>query len=308
MKNNPNYYAIIPAVVRYDKRLSPNAKLLYGEITALCGKGGYCWARNSYFAGLYGVNKVSISRMIKQLIDYGYLFSEIKYRDGSKEIERRYLKLNPAPVDDDFEDELEDEKKGAMLIGINPNVNTPINKNVNTPINKIVKGNNTSNINTSINKEIYKEKDPLTSKNEIDQNDAANITGMEKFSPGDKEQLEPNEKENTKKPSTKNLLTENEFKPIWDIYPKKKGKARAFELYKKARKSGTTFEEIKSGVEKYNKEIKAKNTDPKYIKHADTWFRNRCWEDEYETGGGAGYDIDENDNAPFTFFTEEEMY
>ena len=34
-ENEINYYAIIPANVRYDINLKPNEKLLYGEITAL---------------------------------------------------------------------------------------------------------------------------------------------------------------------------------------------------------------------------------------------------------------------------------
>ena len=46
----PNYYAIIPADVRYDKRLKPIERLLYGEITCLSNKEGYCFASSNYFA------------------------------------------------------------------------------------------------------------------------------------------------------------------------------------------------------------------------------------------------------------------
>lgn len=88
-----NYYAIIPANVRYDQRLSPNAKLLYGEITALCNEKGYCWARNKYFSSLYKVSDRSIKNWIKQLTSYGYIKSEIIYNQNSKEVEARYLTL-----------------------------------------------------------------------------------------------------------------------------------------------------------------------------------------------------------------------
>lgn len=73
MENKPNYYAIIPANVRYDKELSPNAKLLYGEITALCNEKGYCWANNSYFAELYSTSDRQIQRLIKNLIEKKYI-------------------------------------------------------------------------------------------------------------------------------------------------------------------------------------------------------------------------------------------
>lgn len=94
----PNYYAIIPANIRYDKRLTPNAKLLYAEITALTNMNGKCFATNDYFAKLYGVSKVSISKWIKNLVDFGYIESEIIYKDGSKEIDNRYIRIVYDPI------------------------------------------------------------------------------------------------------------------------------------------------------------------------------------------------------------------
>ncbi|WP_281225389.1 helix-turn-helix domain-containing protein [Flavobacterium aquiphilum] len=82
--NQPNFYAIIPANIRYDDFLKPNAKLLYGEITALCGREGFCWAGNEYFAELYKVSLETISRWISQLANRGYLVVEIHKKEGNK--------------------------------------------------------------------------------------------------------------------------------------------------------------------------------------------------------------------------------
>ena len=78
------YYAIIPANVRYDKDISPNAKLLYGEITALCNQKGFCWASNQYFSNLYGVSDRTIRTLIKQLQDKKYIKVELK--DNTKRL------------------------------------------------------------------------------------------------------------------------------------------------------------------------------------------------------------------------------
>ncbi|HBL2252825.1 TPA: helix-turn-helix domain-containing protein [Enterococcus faecium] len=127
MAEHRSYYAIIPANVRYDQRLKPNTKLLYGEITALCNERGFCWAGNEYFADLYGVNKETISRWVSDLIKFGYLNREIIYKEGTNQIINRYLRINQYPID---------EKR-------------------NTPIDEKVKDNNTSINNTFNNTKEY---------------------------------------------------------------------------------------------------------------------------------------------------------
>ncbi|OHQ79520.1 hypothetical protein HMPREF2741_10125 [Staphylococcus sp. HMSC074C12] len=132
MSEQPSYYSIITANVRYDNRLTDSEKLLFAEITSLSNKYGYCTASNGYFAKLYEVTKVTISRRIANLKDRGYLNVEI-IREGN-EIKKR--KLYPLT---------------QMLRPINANDNTPINNSVNTPIITNVKENITSINNTSIN-------------------------------------------------------------------------------------------------------------------------------------------------------------
>ncbi|HDG9871594.1 TPA: conserved phage C-terminal domain-containing protein [Staphylococcus aureus] len=124
MTDQPSYYSIITANVRYDNRLTDSEKLLFAEITSLSNKYGYCTASNGYFAKLYEVTKVTVSRRIANLKECGYLHVEI-IRNGN-EIKQR--KLYPLT---------------EMI--------RPINTNDNTPIITNVKENNTSINNTSNN-------------------------------------------------------------------------------------------------------------------------------------------------------------
>ena len=89
----PTYHTSIPAVVRYDATLKPAAKLLYGEVLALCDQTGYCWATNQYFAILYGVNKETVSGWLSQLVTKNYV--RISYEESPGYQRRIYLEKLP---------------------------------------------------------------------------------------------------------------------------------------------------------------------------------------------------------------------
>ena len=95
-ENKINYYAIIPATVRYDKSLKANEKLLYGEITALSNKNGYCYAQNRYFANLYNVSIETVSRWLSHLQQLGFIQMEVK-RNENKEVIARYIYIVDIP-------------------------------------------------------------------------------------------------------------------------------------------------------------------------------------------------------------------
>ena len=136
----PNYYAVIPAEVRYDPDLRPNEKLLFGEITALATKEGFCWATNDYFSQLYGVSIQTISEWINHLKMKKYIEVEIE-RKG-KTVTQRRIGIREKPKG--YSEKAEEGYSAFSEKGIQ----------------KKPKENNTSINNTSINnkREIYKEK------------------------------------------------------------------------------------------------------------------------------------------------------
>lgn len=94
IKIKPAYYAIIPASVRYSN-IPANAKLLYGEITALSNKEGFCWASNPYFAQLYEADSSSITRWVGALVKAGFIRIEVDKAAGNL---RKIWLTEPTPT------------------------------------------------------------------------------------------------------------------------------------------------------------------------------------------------------------------
>ena len=84
-------WAILPARVRYDAKLPPNAKLLFAEIAAKTNTLGYCWAYNQYFAEKLGVGADRISGLIGKLEEAGYIAIEYDRERANTDKRRIYL-------------------------------------------------------------------------------------------------------------------------------------------------------------------------------------------------------------------------
>lgn len=80
----PSYYSILTAHVRYSTKISSLAKLFYSEITALSVKEGYCFASNAYFANNYCCSVDTVSRCIKELENAGFIRVEIDATLGNQ--------------------------------------------------------------------------------------------------------------------------------------------------------------------------------------------------------------------------------
>lgn len=86
--SKPNYYAIVPAFVRYNKSLTYLEKILYGELTALANKFGYCFATNQYFMDNFGNSERTVRKSISHLSELGFISiqSEISAKGTERKI------------------------------------------------------------------------------------------------------------------------------------------------------------------------------------------------------------------------------
>jgi len=95
-ENNIGCYSVIPTRILFNENLKPNVKLLYGAITSLCNKEGYCFASNNYLGAKFKVDPKTISSWIKELRELNYVIVEI-IRNDKKEIIQRRIYVNDTP-------------------------------------------------------------------------------------------------------------------------------------------------------------------------------------------------------------------
>ena len=130
----PSYFAVITAGVLFDREISNDGKILFGHISILSNKLGYCFASNSYFAGEDVMNcaKETISRRISQLEKRGHIKTQIIYEEDGKTIKERRI----------------------FILTAGSSVNTPIDATINRGIDAGVKNNNIKENNIKFNKSL----------------------------------------------------------------------------------------------------------------------------------------------------------
>lgn len=83
---------------------------------------------------------------------------------------------------------------------------------------------------------------------------------------------EPQNKNVKNVKNEKNNIYVCSFEELWKIYPRKINKGAAYKCYMARLRSGYSEEELLLATKNYAEECKREHTEPKYIKHATTFF------------------------------------
>lgn len=84
----------IPAERWLDRSLSPNEKVMLGEISSLETGPRGCYATNAHFAEFFDLSISRVSEIISGLVDKGHLRVEL-IREGKRVVERRLRLVDP---------------------------------------------------------------------------------------------------------------------------------------------------------------------------------------------------------------------
>lgn len=83
----------IPDRLYLTREFTPNEKFVLIEIYSLTRKDRLCYATNKHFSDFVGLSESAIKKMMAKFEKLGYISRTIEYKNGSKEIIRRFIKL-----------------------------------------------------------------------------------------------------------------------------------------------------------------------------------------------------------------------
>jgi hypothetical protein len=126
----------IPAEIWLNEELSVMEKVLYAEIDSFCGSGKECFCSNAHFAHLLQVSERQVQRLLVSLEKKGIISRRMVYKEGGKEVDKRYLKPVHVTTPPDKTvttppDEIVTPSGDENVVGTNPGITNSYN---NTPL------------------------------------------------------------------------------------------------------------------------------------------------------------------------------
>jgi hypothetical protein len=120
----------IPAEIWLNEGLSVMEKVLYAEIDSFCGSGKECFCSNAHFAHLLQVSERQVQRLLVSLEKKGIISRRMVYKEGGKEVDKRYLKPVHVTTPPDKAvatppDEIVTPSGDENVVGTHPSITNP---------------------------------------------------------------------------------------------------------------------------------------------------------------------------------------
>lgn len=239
-----NGYAICFNKWLFDKEIKSELNLLL-LISSLCAERGHCWANNEYFADLFQIDEVSVSRKIKKLEELGHI--NIVYEKRGCEIIKREIRLTKM---------LTDDKQKCQ-----PTINKNVKDNITS--NNII--NNNKNVFFSNDKNLKENKTALQISQDGNFSEIPNSSVGQDLSATQSDISEkPNNLTCKKSSQVQKKETDEAFKKISNLYYEKETcRQDDYEIYQKTLNKGISVSKFEKEVHCY---ITARNNEQKIKK------------------------------------------